>query len=137
MLGVMHSTLNKWLEELEEETSIVTSNEIDEEANGNMVTFGFNHDSLKDWDKGSVLDFIAGCAEIYRTKSDGIAMVFYSWFDEQAGQIRMSSVSQAHKKLPFGCKLNSTDLSQVVNGLFTEDSGLYTKGTLDVWCQNI
>ena len=137
MSEIMHSTLNKWLEELEEEISIVASNEIDEEANGNMVTYGFNRDSLEDWEKESVVDFLAGCAEVYRTKSSGIAMVFYSWFDEQAGQIRISSVSQAHKKLPFGCKLNSTDLSQVVNGLFVEDSGLYTKGVLDVWCQNI
>jgi len=137
MPGIMHSTLNKWLEELEEETAIVTSNEINEEANGNMVTFDFNHDSLEDWDKDSIVDFLAGCAEVYRTKSDGIAMVFYSWFDEQAGQIRISSVRQAHKKLPFGCKLNSTDLSQVVKGLFNEDSGLYTNGALDVWCQNI
>jgi hypothetical protein len=133
----MHSTLNKWLEELYLETSIVVSSEINEEADGNLVTFGFNQDLLESWGNDTLVDFIATCSEVYRTKSNGTAMVFYAWFDEQAGQIRISSVSQLHKKLPFRCKLNHTDLSQVVNGIYAEDSGIYTKGALDVWCQNI
>ena len=133
----MHSTLNKWLEELDQETSIIVSSEINEEANGNMVTFGFNQDLLESWGNDSLVDFLAACSEVYRTKKDGTAMVFYAWFDEQAGQIGISTVSQSHNKLPFCCKLNQTGLSQVVKGIYTEDSGLYTKGVLDVWCQNI
>ena len=133
----MHSTLNKWLEELEEEVAIVTSDEINEEANGNMVSFGFDHDLLKEWGKGSVIEFLTGCANLYSRKSNNLSMVFYSWFDEQAMQIRISSVSQGHGKLPFMCKLNSVSLNEVVNGIYTENSGLFTLGALDVWQQNI
>lgn len=133
----MHSTLDKWLEELDEETSIVISSEINEEARGNMVGFGFNQDMLDGWGAASLTDFLAACSEVYRTKCAGKAMVFYAWLDEQAGQFRISSVSQSHSKLPFGCKLNQTELSKVVKGIYASDSGLYTNGALDVWCQNI
>ena len=137
MLENMHRTLNKWLEELEKETTVVTSNEINEEANSNMVTFGFSQDSIEDWDKDSVVDFLAGCAEVYRIKSDGIAMVFYSWFDQQAGQIRISAVNQVHDKLPFKCKLRQVSLNEMVNGIYAENTGLSNNGVLDVWQQNI
>ena len=133
----MHSTLNTWLEELEQETVIVTSDEINEEAKENMVTFGFNPDLLKEWEKGSVIKFLTGCANLYSKKSNNHSMVFYSWFDEQAGQIRISAVSQKHGKLPFECKLNHVSLDEVVQGIYTEDSGLFTKGVLDVYQQSI
>ncbi len=133
----MHSTLEKWLAELEKETVILASDEINEEARCNMVSFGFNEDLLQEWGKESVNKFIHGCADLYRSKSGGLNMVFYSWFDEQAGQIRISAVSQMHGKLPFGCKLKLSELTQVVDGIFSNNSGVYTKGALDVWCQNI
>lgn len=133
----MHNTLNNWLEALEKNTSLITSNDINEEAHNNMACFFFSPDMLSNGDKDSVLDFIAGCSEVYRIKKSGEAMVFYAWFDHQAGQIRISAVRSVHNKLPFGCHLNSTDLSQVVNELFNDDSSLYTKGVLNIWCQNI
>ena len=132
----MHPTLSKWLEELEE-TKISTSEQINEEARANMVSFGFNASLLQEWGKESLTKFLLGCANLYQRKSNNLKMVFYSWFDEQAGQIRMSAVSQVHSKLPFFCKLNSVNLSQMVNSIFSNDSGLFTKGVLDVWCQNI
>lgn len=133
----MHSTLEKWLSELEQETVILASDKINEEAGGNMVSFGFNEDLLQEWGKESVNKFIHGCADLYQRKSGGLNMVFYSWFDEQAGQIRISAVSQKHGKLPFGYKLKLAELTQVVDGIFSNNSGVYTKGALDVWCQNI
>lgn len=132
----MHSTLEKWLAELEE-TVILTSDEINEEARCNMVSFGFNEDLLQEWGKESVKQFIDCCADIYQRKSGGLNMVFYSWFDELASQIRISAVSQTHGKLPFGCDLKLSELMQVVDGIFSNNSGLYTKGALDVWCQKI
>ncbi|GGZ11338.1 hypothetical protein [Shewanella fodinae] len=133
----MHATLEKWLEELEEETVILASDEINEEARCNMVSFGFNDELLQEWGKDSVNEFLRGCAALYQRKNGGLNMVFYSWFDEQAGQIRISAVSQAHGKLPFACKLKLSELTQVVEGIFSNNSGVYTKGALDVWCQNI
>lgn len=133
----MHPTLNKWLEELEEEIDICTSKEIKEEAQSNMVSFGFTKKLLKEWGIESVNEFLNHCASLYTRKSSGFDMVFYSWFDEQAGQIRISAVSQSHGRLPFSCELNSTDLNQVVNGVYSENSGLFTRGVLDIWRQNI
>ena len=133
----MHSTLEKWLAELEEVTVILASDEINVEASCNMVSFGFNEDLLQKWGKESVNKFIHGCADLYERKSGGLNMVLYSWFDEQASQIRISAVSQTHGKLPFGCKLKLSELNQVIDGIYSNNSGLYTKGALDVWCQNI
>jgi len=132
----MHSTLEKWLAELEE-TVILVSDEINEEARCNMVSFGCNEDLLQEWGKESVNKFIHGCASLYQRKSSGLNMVFYSWFDEPAGQIRIAAVSQKHGKLPFSCKLKLAELTQVVEGIFSNNSGVYVKGALDVWCQNI
>ena len=137
MYKTIHSTLNNWLEELEKETVIVTSESINEEAHGNMVTFGFTQNLLKEWGKESVGNFIKCCAELYSKKCNSLAMVFYSWYDEQSGQIRISAVSQSHDKLPFKCKLNRVNLNELVNVFFTDDSGLFTKGELDVWQQSI
>ena len=65
---IMHSTLNKWLEELDEEAVVIASNEIEEEALGNMVTFGFSDDLLEEWGKGSVSEFLTACATLYKKK---------------------------------------------------------------------
>lgn len=132
----MHPTLNKWLEELEEIT-IRASDQISDEARENMVSFGFNKGLLQQWGKDSLTEFLLGCVNLYKRKSSNLNMVFYSWFDEQSCQIRISAVSQVHGKLPFSCKLNLTSLSAVVNGIYSDESGLYTKGALDVWWENI
>jgi hypothetical protein len=133
----MHKTLYTWLNELIQEAKIITSLEIDEEAHENMVSFGVNAELLGECGKESVSELLKRCAIIFRQKRAESPMVFYSWFDEQAGQIRMSAVSQAHGKLPFKCKLNQTSLDALVNGVYAKDSGLFSKGALDVWQQDI
>lgn len=133
----MHSTLNKWITELEDETEIVASDDINEEANSNMVTFEFNDLLLQEWGKESVAFFLTCCADLYQRKSQGLNMIFYAWLDEQAGQIRISAVNQKHGKLPFDCKLNEVDLVRIVSGIYTHNSGLFTNGVLDVWQQSI
>lgn len=132
----MHNTLKTWLDELEE-LDITTSTGINEEAQANMVTFGFSDSALKEWGKASVYEFIASCAKLYEKKSKNLNMVFYAWLDELAGQIRLSAVSQCHNALPFGCKLNRTDLNHVVEGIYAGESGLHTTGVLDIWIHNI
>ena len=133
----MHKTLKNWLLELEKETVIVSSSDINQEANENMVTFGFSQELLKEWEKEAVVEFLTSCKNIYNAKNRELSMVFYSWFDEQSNQIRISAVSQEHGKLPFECKLNSVNLNEVVLGIYTEDSGLFSRGVLDVYQQSI
>lgn len=38
---------------------------------------------------------------------DGNSVLFYLWFDEQANQLRFSSISNVHDSLPFAAKINS------------------------------
>lgn len=129
----MHNTLKKWLAELEEETVITYSEDINKEANQNMVSFGFNQGLLVEWGKDSVIEFITECSYLYSRKTDNSEMVFYAWFDEQIGKIRISAVSQHHKKLPFGCELNRVTLSEMVDGIYSDSFGLYAKYKLDIW----
>lgn len=133
----MHTTLKKWLRELEDETTITKSSSINEEAHNNMVTFGLSEESLGDWGVSSVVEFLESCCSIYRSRSPGQEMCFYAWFDEQAGQIRISAVSQSHNKLPFRCQLNMVELNEMVQGVFETDSGLFSREALDVWRKNI
>lgn len=129
----MHSTLKTWLSELEEETAIIYSEDISQEAHQNMVSFGFNQALLVEWGKNSVIEFITECSNLYSKKTDNSEMVFYAWFDEQIGKIRISAVRQQHKKLPFGCELNKVTLSKLVDGIYSDNSDLYAKGQLDIW----
>ena len=129
----MNTIFDKWLLELEKELEIVSLDDIKEEARTNMFAFGVSEALLKDSSEQAMIDFLSSCADIYKQKSINLKMVFYSWFDEQAGQVRMSAVSRVFGKLPFGCKLNVSDLNKVANGIYTGDSSLYTKGVLDVW----
>lgn len=132
----MHNTLRRWLVELEE-TVVICAEDIHQEAEQNMVSFGFNQNLLIEWSEGSIIEFVGECDNLYHRKSGTSEMLFYAWFDEQAAQIRISAVSQSHKKLPFRCELNQVTLNELVNGIHTDDSGLYTKGKLDIWQQKV
>ncbi|MGP4717009.1 hypothetical protein ACTXGL_10260 [Psychrobacter sp. T6-6] len=132
----MHNTFRRWLTELEDMV-VICAEDIHQEAAQNIVSFGFNQDLLVEWSEDSVIEFISKCANLYHRKSGVSEMLFYAWFDEQAGQIRISAVSQSHKKLPFRCELNQVTLNELVNGIYADDSGLYTKGKLDIWQQKV
>lgn len=133
----MHSTLKQWLEELEDEVEVVSSEDINEEARANLVTFGFNEELLNEWGKISVVEFIEGCSNLYGRKSPRSSMVFYAWLDQEAGQFRICAASRAHGKLPFKCSLSFVDLNEVVDSIYSFDSGLFTNGNLHVWKKNI
>ncbi len=134
MLMKMHSTLQQWLNELNDEVSIVHSSDINEEANGNLITFGVSDDVLNEWGEDSVIAFIEGCRDLFRSKCGGTGMWFYSWFDEQASQLRISAVSNRNETLPFQCKLCICKLSEMVHGIFFGNTGLFSdKKRLNVW----
>ncbi|QBY05039.1 hypothetical protein E2K93_17135 [Thalassotalea sp. HSM 43] len=133
----MHTTLNQWLNELEVETEIVQSTDINEEANSNLVTFGINESLLKEWGRGSLEDFIGKCAELFNSKNTKKTMIFYSWFDDMAGQIRISAVSESHGKLPFGCIIHDVKLNELIKNINFETSDVAEPYTLKVWQKGI
>jgi hypothetical protein len=38
-----------------------------------------------------------------------IDLIYYLWFDEMAGQLRLNFINSNHKKLPFSCNLTFVD----------------------------
>jgi hypothetical protein len=134
----LHRTLKTWLHELNDEVSFINSSDLNTDANNHLVTFGVSESDLTEWGKESVSNFILGCRDLYSTKTNSIPMRFYCWFDELSSQLRISAISNQHNKLPFGCELNVCDLSEMVQGLFNNDGGLYSKNAkLNLWCSGI
>ena len=134
----LHRTLQTWLDELNEEVTLISSSDLNQEANEHLITFGVSENELAVWGKESVTSFILGCRDVHATKTNSVPMQFYCWFDELAGQLRISAVSRMHNKLPFKCKLNICELPEMVQGLFNNDSGVYSKNAkLNVWCSGI
>lgn len=41
-------------------------------------------------------------------------IIYYLWFDEQAGQLRFNFINSHHDKLPFGCKISFVDSEQEI-----------------------
>ena len=134
----LHRTLQTWLHELNEEVTLISSPDLNSEANNHLISFGVSECDLTEWGKESVNNFILGCRDLHAIKTNSVPMQFYCWFDEQAGQLRLSAVSSKHNKLPFRCKLNVCELSEMIDGLFNNDSGLYSKNAkLNIWCSGI
>jgi hypothetical protein len=134
----LHRTLQTWLDELNEEVSLINSADLNHEANEHLITFGVSESELAVWGKESVNNFILGCRDVHASKTKSVPMQFYCWFDELDSQLRISTVSSMHNKLPFKCKLNICELPEMVQGLFNNDSGLYsTNAKLNVWCSGI
>ncbi|GIU34326.1 hypothetical protein TUM4644_35550 [Shewanella colwelliana] len=130
--------LKQWVSELEGEVEILRSDEINDEANANMNAFGISDEMMDSLSEEELSNFIQKCAHVYAQKTKGILTTFYCWYDDQAFQVRVGCVSEKHGKLPFGCKIQSIDLDELianfkvgVNGLFTENEALF------VWQKSI
>jgi len=133
---LMHQELKQWSNELVDEVSVHHLDSANEEGNENLFTFSFNGEMLASWGHESLGLFISKCYEIYSKKTSE-PMWFYSWLDEQAGQLCISAVSQRHEKLPFSCGINEIELKQLVKEIFQGNSGIYTSGKLNLWKKNI
>lgn len=134
----MHKDLKLWLDELSDEIIVDHSPSAGDQAIANMVTIGLSDKSLKDWGKEAFRDFILGCRDLYENKRAGRAMLFYSWYDEQAGQLRFSSISSAHKSPPFQCDLEYVELDFLIEKIYVNHSGLSPDGgRLYLWSSKL
>ncbi len=134
----MHQTVQTWLDELTGEIEINYSTSVSEQSIANMITFGICDTTLKSWRKESVKDFITGCRDLHQKKCAGHPMLFYCWYDEQAGQFRCSAISSIHKTPPFACELQHVDLDVLVNKMFEDNSGLDVEGgKLFIWVSTL
>jgi len=129
----LHFVITHWLLELESELNLIKSSDINEEANANLFTFAMSALTSVPPSTEQIEDFISKCFQIYRAKNNGLAMVFYCWLDEQAGQIRTSAISASHNKLPFRCNLKSCSSSELAFSIKVNESGLFSCGQLNIW----
>ncbi|NER17539.1 hypothetical protein GWK10_09980 [Spongiivirga citrea] len=51
-------------------------------------------------------------------------MIFYLWFDEQAGQIRFNLINENHSKLPFTSKVEFAENQKIIISDFLESEYL-------------
>ena len=124
----MHKTLQTWVDELSEEIVLDHSTDVGKQGIANMVTIGVGNESLKSWGKKSVKEFILACRDLIHNKSPGQSMLFYCWYDEQAGQIRFSAIDSEHKNPPFQCDLEYVELDVLVDNIYKQNSGLDAEG---------
>jgi hypothetical protein len=129
----MNDIAEKWILELPEELDLIQSSEVNEEARSNMFTFGID----ETWSNKDIVNFISKCAEVYASKNTLQPMWFYSWYDDQAFQLRLSAVSQEHKKLPFGCTLKQVAIEDIAQDVINQTNGLMKNNKLNIWQTNI
>jgi len=82
---------------------------IREEIKHNCVLVSMSSNAAK---QASTSDFISFLDRVkvnrrqqLQQSSLNIDLIYYLWFDEQAGQLRFNFINSNHDKLPFGCKI--------------------------------
>ena len=126
------------MSELEDEVKILQFDEINDEANANMVSFSISDEMMESLIEDELSDFILECSNIYAKKTNEVPTTFYCWYDDMAFQIRIGCVSKKHGKLPFSCKLEPTELSNLISNFKEGINGLFTdKEALLVWQASI
>ena len=129
----MNNTGEKWVLELSEELELIQSSKVNEEARANMYAFGIG----ETWNKKDIKSFILACSEVYASKNTSEPMWFYTWYDDQAFQLRLSAVSKKHKKLPFRCNLKQVSMMDVAQDVIDQSNGLLKNNMLNIWKTNI
>ena len=90
------------------EFSFCRSSERNREANGNMIVFELQAAKALGATAHQLARFIDEAYQLVAARRTGLAW-FYSWFDDMAGQIRLSLSSvESPEDLPFGCTLRLT-----------------------------
>jgi len=119
--------MNEIIDELKI-SSICKSSELNKSARENQWSLFISKTEYDDLTMEKLVDFLEGAYFALKEKwHEGF--VFYSWFDAMAGQLRFSSVSARHKKLPFNRKLIIIDDAEVLAvEALNEYSDMY-KGT--------
>lgn len=134
----MESTFNKWLAELSDELDVIQSDDLNAEADANLVTFNVPAETNFSVNERALIEFLTGCKDLFQQKTNGTEMVFYSWYDEQSDQLRISAVSKKHARLPFRCGIKHCELNEFTTETISKNSGLFSElAQLNVWQADI
>ena len=103
------SVTSRWLCEIES-ASLEWEGERDALAVHNMQMLGMSQAELGEQSASELTTFIETARRVFAAKLAGATrpMLFYAWFDEMAGQLRISAtVGHSWQDLPFACRLDA------------------------------
>ncbi|MGI5267924.1 hypothetical protein ACQEUU_02085 [Nonomuraea sp. CA-218870] len=103
-----------------DEELVLDRRDVDVEARGNLMAFGFAPESF---DVRPVGRALVAVGERLRARFGDAAgpVTFYAWYDEQAGQLRCSVASVEPDDLPFGSCFRAVDDPAPVLALMAAD----------------
>ena len=130
----MNILLEKSILEMKEEIKLQSSPDENEEAQRNMwsqyISDEFSFEDIE--------EYLTRCKGIYWAKNLNGPKIFYAWYDEMAGQLRISAVSVKDVSLSFKCNIQFVELTDFINATLAKASGLYkTPNALNVWQERI
>jgi len=104
------------------------TNEVNEEISQNHWAFSVPTEIASQMTTTDFLDFIEEIEDNYKHQLNNsdidVDLIFYMWFDEMAGQLRINFINSNHKSLPFGCKLEFTEQPAEIVQKFLESNYL-------------
>lgn len=128
---------SEWLRDIEQNFILFLSNDINEEANGNLHFFDISIENRLLCSTDQVEDFLLKCVKIIRDKCSKSSMLIYFWVDDMASQLRLSLVKKSFGYLPFGCKIKHSSHAVIAREFIEMQTPLVDKGVLNVWVENI
>jgi len=129
--------LNSELKQLEKSLTLLSSSDINLEANENMVSFFLSKQEASLIAKQDIELFLSRALSIYTSSNDGGAKFFYAWLDEMSSHIRVSAVSTFHNTLPFRAEPECCTLEELATSIKLYDSGAFTSGRIKVFKNGI
>lgn len=88
-------------------------NELNKEIEINHWSIGIDYETAKNINNDDLEDFFRKVVKnriSQLDKSDkNIDLIFYSWFDEQAGNLNFNFINSGHENLPFSTELEFVD----------------------------
>ena len=86
---------------------------VNEECKHNCIWVSISFDIAKQTTTTDFISFMnrvkANRKQQIQQSSVDINLIYYIWFDDQAGQLRFNFINSNHDKLPFRCKLIFVD----------------------------
>lgn len=84
--------------------------ELNKEVSTNHWSFGIDYDTAKKIKNKDLKCFLKRLVENRKKQLESndkkMDLLFYSWFDEQAGNINLNFINLKHEKLPFGSEID-------------------------------
>ncbi len=112
-------------EYIDEPLYITTStDELDKELDRNYWWINGSADQIKSLSMEEWTDYIHALISNRHnqlvTSKIKIDLIFYSWYDDQAGQLRFNLINSNHQKLPFGAKYETVSLNYILEQFLSD-----------------